>query len=138
MSDVQGQSLIIMMMITEEQMTDCKKSKKNEIGKRTMDNSSVCPCNPHLDKITTCCSAAVGVKTAFDRNLHFLSSKRLYMCVCAENVFPRIKGIFCPTSLFFSNIYLIRNWDVSRLYMMFKRNKNHEKVNSDHVKHQKY
>lgn len=40
MSLVQGQSLIIMMTIIEEQMTDYKK-KKTETGKRTMDNRLV-------------------------------------------------------------------------------------------------
>lgn len=96
MSDIQGQSLIIMMMITGEQMTDCKKREKNEIGKRTMDNSTVCPSNPHLAKITTCCSAAMGVKMTFDRYLDFLSGKR--MLVFAEKM---IKGIVCPSSMFF-------------------------------------
>lgn len=41
MSLVQGQSLIIMMTIIEEQMTDYKKKKKTETGKRTMDNRLV-------------------------------------------------------------------------------------------------
>lgn len=107
MSDVQGQSLIIMMMITEEQMTDCKKSKKNEIGKRTTDNSSVCPCNPHLDKITTCCSAAVGVKTAFDRNLHFISGKRLCTCACALKMFFQELKEYFVHHLYFSQIYIL-------------------------------
>lgn len=71
MSLVQGQSLIIMMTIIVEQMTDCKKKMKME--KRTMDNSRALEifsvaATLILDKITTCCSAAVGVENAYDRN----------------------------------------------------------------------
>lgn len=37
-----------------------------------------------LDKITTCCSAAVGVENTYDRNQHFLSGKCLCVCVCVH------------------------------------------------------
>lgn len=89
MSLVQGQSLIIMTTIIKEQMTEWKKQKKME--NRTMDNSlmlEICSvaATLFLDKITTCCSAAVGVENAYDRNLHFLSGNVyaiVYVCICA-------------------------------------------------------